>query len=282
MKKTYWGNRDIIGMKFGNFFRKYRVDFIRKRSILFGVLAMIICFDAYLISLYTDTSQAVCFGVFAVSVVTFVLHLIFKNKMNFVGYIVIVGVYINYMMTSMLHIANSLDREYTIADLRFFYFVFEDMGLLVFDFVVIMSFALTLCILLFIIECLLTKRNEKLNIIAEGSVLYITEDKLYGVALNDKNAHYDFELDFNEIANVKNIVFEKDYKGIVNLVVTDKRGKEYGLSLNDELGAREEIKYIIKEIALGNAPYPKKSCDSCGFYLIDGRCPNCQKPNTLF
>ena len=90
MKKTYWGNRDIIGMKFGNFFRKYRLEFIRKRSVLFGVLAMFICFDYFLISKLTDVSQTVYLIGFIASVVTFVIHLILKSKMNFISYIIMV------------------------------------------------------------------------------------------------------------------------------------------------------------------------------------------------
>ena len=282
MKKTYWGNRDIIGMKFGNFFRKYRLEFIRKRSVLFGVLAMFICFDYFLISKLTDVSQTVYLIGFIASVVTFVIHLILKSKMNFISYIIMVGVYVQYMVFLSRYTFDILNlNRYNVYDIKLIYFMSYDQ-LFALNFVSWFSLALLLIVLCFVFECIFTKKNENLKRIAEGTVLYISEDKVYGVALDERNSHYDFEISFNKIADVKNIVFEKGYKSVVNLVITDKSGKEYGLSLNDELGAREEIKYIIKEITLGNAPYPKKSCDSCGFYLIDGRCPNCQKPNTLF
>ena len=141
----------------------------------------------------------------------------------------------------------------------------------------VVSIVLTVNFVTVLVNFIRSFRHESIRRTTGSCELKLFDEKLSGVAMNNDRALVNFEYEYNEIKEVYTYNERYNGKAIYNFVLVPKAGNELYLSLSGNITAREEIRYILKQLEKGEKPYPKKACIKCGFYLIDDRCPNCQK-----
>ncbi len=278
MKQTYWGKRDLAESRYGANTRKMGFEFLSIMSVRKGILPLLICIIQLLFYFNCTLLRSVFLMELLISAIIITIHLVFRDRINHVGSIVMAVLYIVADVRLLIYSGAAVNLDYLE---RLFLGLSIDENNIKFSntlFILFIVFAV-LDVVLLILESYFSYRDERIKNLSESSKLEIYEDKLSGIAVMYDKYIVSFTLNFTDILSVDTETVANINNTLSNLNIRAKDGRTYGLSLSDNIGAREEIKYIMDMVNKGQKPYPKKQCEKCGFYIIDGRCPNCEKPS---
>ena len=285
MRYSFSGSIDAVSHKYG-------YEYIKAASLKQAVLPLLASF-IYFILFFSNPILCYSFlGVFEVILQMFIVHCIISRFLGVKPAVVFTAVY-NFICLSVL----STGFVFTILSIPFGTYI----PALVVDIIVMVAFVYNGISI--IVNMVRSFKNEAILKATGNCRLDIYDDKITGVALDDKNRNYEFEEKFEDISVIytmdedlnkkshqkilvalntgKDVVIsiKNNDKALYNILIVMNDRREIRLALSQYITAREELKYVIKSLNDDEKPYPKKACGTCGFYLIDGRCPNCEKVN---
>lgn len=261
MRYSFSGSIDVVSNKYG-------YEYIRTMSIKQGLLPVIFGLIYYLTSFDTVFLWYNFLCCFAVAATMFIMQCIFGEKFPNAINVLFLWVYtFIFMEEYLLSVYYLFSNIVSITDI--------DKLLLLID--AVASVILNVNLIIVIVNLIRSFRHEAIRNTTRSCELKLYDDKLSGVAMNIRKALVNFEYNYDAIQEVYTLDEESKSKHLCNFVIVPKEGDKLYLCLSGNITAREEVRYILKEIRRGENPYPKKACTQCGFYLIDGRCPNCTR-----
>lgn len=261
MRYYFSGSIDAVSNKYG-------FEYIRTMALKQGFLPMIFGLIYFLISFGTTFMWYNFLSCFAVAVTMFIMQCIFCHKFPNAINVVFLWAYTFIFM-----------EEYSMSAYMLFSNLvsINDINMLLLFVDAIAAVIIVANLIVVLVNFIRSFRHESIRRTTGSCELKLFDEKLSGVAMNNDRALVNFEYEYDEIKEVYTYNERYNGKALYNFVLVPKAGNELYLSLSGNITAREEIRYILKQLEKGEKPYPKKACVKCGFYLIDDRCPNCQK-----
>ncbi|MDO4419709.1 MAG: hypothetical protein Q4B92_05020 [Ruminococcus sp.] len=261
MRYSYSGKIDTVSNKYG-------YEYIRVAALKQAIIPLLMSF-VYIFFALSDFKLLYTFiGAFQLTLAATIVHGVNSYKFNVTGSMIFLGAY-----------TFTAYELYTIGVIMLGKSILSitDINMPLFVFTAVFGVVITVNFIVLLINVIRSFRYEAIKRKTRNCKLDIYDEKVVGVALDNSNKEMNFELNLSDIKSVNTVDANLKAKKYYNFLLCAKNGNEYKLALSSAGSAREEVKYIIKEIEKGNKPYPKKACTKCGFYLIDERCPNCQK-----
>ncbi len=270
--------------------RKYGYEYIKSASLKQAILPLLASV-VYFVLFFTDVVLRFSFlGVFAVSLVLCIIQCTKRYTFGVKPSMIFMGIY-NFLCCSVL----SAGVVFTILSM----FVGLNYPALIVDSVLAVVLIINIAVLL--VNVIRSFKYEAILRATGNCRLDIYDDKIAGVALDEKNRNIEFEEKFEDISVIytmdedlnkkshqkilvalntgKDVVIsiKNSDKALYNILIVMNDRREIRLALSQYIAAREELKYVIKSLNDGKKPFPKEACGTCGFYLIEGRCPNCDR-----